>query len=137
MFNVGYDALQLAPSNPKYYGTADSIFTRYKTKYPDQSYGYQYLATSKLMQGDTTAATPFVQDYINFMSNNKDSVSYKPFIGSQYGILANYYVNSKSDYPTGLKYLQAMYALDPTNADVKQAMDQVQAAVDAANKNKK
>jgi len=127
MFNTGFDALQLAPTNRAYYATADSIFTRYKTKYPDQVFGYRYLAASKLMQGDTTAATPYVLDYINAMSKNKDTAMYKPYIEEQYGILANYYVNSKSDYTTGLQYLQAIYAIDPANTGVKQAIDQIQA----------
>lgn len=132
IFNVGLDALKLGATDNKYYATADSFFVKYKTRYPDQIYGYKYLATSKLMQGDTTAATPFVEDYVNQMM--KDTAKYKGDITEQYGTLANYYVNSKGDYPTGLKYFQGILAADSANEQVKQYVDQIQAYLDKQNK---
>lgn len=132
IFNVGVDALKLGATDPKYYATADSFFVKYKTRYPDQIYGYKYLATSKLMQGDTTAATPFVEDYVNQMM--KDTAKYKADITEQYGTLAGYYVNSKNDYVTGLKYFQGILVADPNNEQVKQYADQIQSYLDKKNK---
>ncbi|ANI89851.1 hypothetical protein A9P82_11475 [Arachidicoccus ginsenosidimutans] len=128
IFNVGNDALQVASSSDStYYAIADSFFTKYKTKYPDQIFGYKYLATSKLMQKDTTAATPYVEDYINQMLKDTSKYSVAGDIEPLYGVLAGYYINSKSDYPTGLKYLKAILAIDPNNDVAKQNADAIEA----------
>lgn len=123
LFNVGYAALQLAPTDSTYFPIADSMFTLYKTKYPTQVYGYSYLVNSKLAAKDTAAAVPAIEDYINFLK--KDTVKNKDVLIAQYGFLANYYVNSKGDYPNGLKMFDAILALDPTNAAAKQYGDQI------------
>ncbi|HEY0299008.1 MAG TPA: tetratricopeptide repeat protein [Arachidicoccus sp.] len=128
MFNVGYDALQVATTDPKYFPIADSFFVNYKARYPEQIYGYKYLATSKLMQGDTTAAVPYVEDYIGQMS--KDTAKYKTDMIDEYGVLANYYVNSKGDYASGLKQFQGILSVDPTNETAKQYAEQIQAYLD-------
>lgn len=123
LFNAGYAAYELAQTDSTYYPTADTLFNLYKTKYPTQIYGYKYLVDSKLKAGDTTAAVPAIMDYIDFMK--KDTAKYKDYILAQYGFLANYYVNSKGDYPNGLKMFDAILALDPTNAAAKQYGDQI------------
>lgn len=125
MFNAGYAAFELAQQDSTYWPAADSLFTKYKTKYPEQPYGYMYLVRSKLLAKDTTGAIPEIQDFIGFMK--KDSVKYKEDLMGQYGFLANYYVNVKGDYPNGLKMFDAILALDPTNAAAKQYGDQIRA----------
>jgi len=125
MFNAGYAAFELAQQDSTYWPSADSLFTKYKTKYPDQPYGYMYMVRSKLLAKDTTGAIPEIQDFIGFMK--KDSVKYKEELMGQYGFLANYYVNVKGDYPNGLKMFDAILALDPTNAAAKQYGDQIRA----------
>ena len=130
LFNAGYAAFELGKTDSSYYPTADTLFELYKTKYPDQIYGYKYLRDSKLAQKDTTAAVPAVLDYIAFMKKD-DSVKYKDYILAEYGMLAGYYVNSKNDYENGLKMFDAILAFDPTNEAAKQFGDQIRTFLDA------
>lgn len=124
LFNVGYSALQVATNTDStYFPVADSMFTTYKSKYPDQVYGYMYLVRTKLASKDTAAAIPEMLQYIDFMK--KDTAKYKAQLLNQYSFLANYYVNTKGDYPNGLKMFEAISALEPTNAEAKQYADQI------------
>lgn len=124
LFNVGYAALQVATGpDSSYFPIADSMFTLYKAKYPDQVYGYMYLVRTKLVSKDTAAAIPEVLQYIDFMK--KDTAKYKDQLLTQYSFLANYYVNTKGDYPNGLKMFESISALDPTNAEAKQYAEQI------------
>lgn len=123
LFNAGYAAFELAQTDSTYFPAADTLFNTYKTRYPDQVYGYRYLVASKLAAKDTTAAIPEIMDFIEFMKT--DTTKYKEDLMAQYGFLANYYVNTKGDYPNGLKMFDAILALDPTNAAAKQYGDQI------------
>ena len=125
MFNAGYAAFELAQQDSNYWPSADSLFHKYKTKYPEQPYGYLYSVRSKLMAKDTAAAIPEINDFITFMK--KDSVKYKDDLIGQYSFLANYYVNEKGDYENGLKMFDSIYALDPTNTQAKEFGDQIRA----------
>ena len=129
LFNAGYAAFELAQTDSTYFPTADTLFGLYKTKYPDQIFGYRYLVASKLMAKDTAAAIPEINDFVTFME--KDTEKYKNELIGQYYFLANYYVNAKEDYPTGLTMFNKVLALDPTDATAKQYSDQIAAFLDS------
>ncbi|MDB5191435.1 MAG: hypothetical protein JWQ96_998, partial [Segetibacter sp.] len=107
-----------AAANAGQYTLADSMFTAYQTKYPDQVYGIQGLArTAVLRDKDTTAGTavPAVMNYINWMVS-KDKERYKNQIITQYGYLVYVHANVQKDYAAALKDLEGILAVDPTNS---------------------
>jgi hypothetical protein len=130
IFNLGQAALEAGRINAVYLPVADSMFTLYKTKYPNQAYGYYYLEQTKLAQDTSTIvqAIPAINDYINFLS--KDTVKNKDLIIAEYGKLGSYYVYDIKDYKKGLVIFQKIADLDPTNVSAKSAVDQLQKAID-------
>lgn len=97
--------------------TADSVFTTYSTKFADQPQGWAGKAkVAILTDKDTTAgsAVPAVMQYIQWMVKS-DTAKYKNTILTNYGYLVYVHANVLKDYPTALKDLEGILAVDPTN----------------------
>jgi tetratricopeptide (TPR) repeat protein len=125
-----------AAANAGNYQIADSMFTIYKTKYPDQVYSYAGLAKSAIAKDkDTTAgsAVQAVMDYIGFLEKT-DKVRYKAMIVQNYGYLVYVHANVKKDYPAALKDLEGILAVDPENSYAKATAAQLKKVIDANNK---
>ena len=111
------------------YKLADSVFTLYEQKFPDQIYGY--LWRFKVAQAqDTSMETGVVvqpaMDYLNFLK--KDSTKYKPQLVQVNGTLAGYYANVKKDKDSAIYYLKQILVYDPANPDAQKYIDALQKA---------
>ena len=110
------------------------MFTVYKTKFPDQIYGYLGLAKSAIAQDkDTTSgsAVPVVKEYIKFLEN-ADKEKYKSLIMQNYGYLVYVHANVQKDYEAALEDLAGILAVDPENAYAKQTSAQIKKILDAS-----
>ena len=122
IYNVG-DAAELVGQ----YDFADSMFNIYKTKYPNEIYGYNGLAKSAIAKDkDTTAgsAVAAVTDYIKFMERT-DSIKYKNIIIKNYGYLVYVHANVLKDLPAALVDLNGILAIDPENNYAKSTAAQI------------
>lgn len=106
---------------------ADSMFTMYKTKYPDQAFGYYW--TVKVAQAaDSTnaAAVAPINDYIKFLL--KDSATNSQLIGYYHAILGGYYANTAQDIDSSLMEFEKAVQFDPTNPQYGQYLDMLRKA---------
>ncbi len=106
------------------YTLADSMFTIYKTKYPDQKFGYYWRV--KVAQASDTAMDKGlivkpVEEYIQFLE--KDKATNGSALVQQYGLLAAYYANVVKDKVKAIYNLQKILEYDPQNADAKKYID--------------
>jgi tetratricopeptide (TPR) repeat protein len=128
IYNLGDAAI-----NAGNYNLADSMFALYKTKFPDQIYGYMGLAKSAIARDkDTTAgsAVPAVNDYITFLKKT-DKEKYKGLIIQNYGYLVYIDANVKKDYAAALKDLDGILEVDPENAYAKSTSEQIKKVMNA------
>lgn len=106
------------------YVLADSMFTIYKNKYPDQKFGY-YWRVKVAQAADTTMAKGLlvkpVEEYIQFLEKNKNEN--KSALIEQYGLLAAYYANVVKDKTKAIAALQKMLEYDPQNIDAKKYIE--------------
>jgi len=117
----------------KDYTHADSLFTIYVNKYPEEMYGYMMLyniqrAVDTSMEMGT--AVPWAIKYLEILE--KDTVKNKKTIIGVAGYLAAYSANILKDKEKALQYLRRMLALDPTNAAIQQNISVLEKS--AANK---
>ena len=107
------------------YPTADSIFTIYQEKYPNEIFGYLWKARSLQAQDTTMAQGLAVPAYEKLaeMARTLDSVKYKSQAVSAYFYLVSYYNDIKKDKATALKYLDKVLEVDPANADAARIKD--------------
>jgi tetratricopeptide (TPR) repeat protein len=104
------------------YAAADSAFTLYVAKYPEQSYGYYWLAKSKaLLDKDMKEglAIPTYQKLIEVLEKDTTDANYKKWVVEAYGYLAAYETNKEKDYAEAVDYFEKVLEVDPENADAK------------------
>jgi len=131
IYNLGNSAIDAGNMQ-----LADSMFTLYKTKYPDQIYGYMGLAKAAIMADkDTTtgAAVPAVIDYIKYLEKT-DKEKYKNVIIQNYGYLVYIHANVKKDYPAALAALDGILAVDPENSYAKSTSEAIKKIMSRSNK---
>ncbi|RYG04253.1 MAG: tetratricopeptide repeat protein [Chitinophagaceae bacterium] len=115
----------------KNYPLADSIFCNvYQTKYPDQVYGYLWCARNAVAKDTTLMEGLHVEPYkklVNFTDTVPDSmkVKFKAVALEGNMQLAQYFANVAKSTDSALVYLEKALALDPTNENLKGAVDQL------------
>lgn len=117
LFNWG-----LAHIRAEQYPAADSVFSTYVAKYPDQSYGYYWQAKSKALQDEGMKdglAVPAYEKLIAILEKDSTDVNYKRWIVEAYSYLAAYKTNTEKNYGDAVDYFEKVLAVDPTNADAK------------------
>lgn len=132
IYNIGEAAVQT-----ENFDLADSMYTIYTTKYPDQVYGYLGLAKSAVARDkDTTAgsAIPAVRNLIAFLEKG-DVEKNKGMILQQYGYLVYVQANVKKDYEAALQELQGILKVDPDNTYALQTTEQIKKVMAAVNRN--
>lgn len=125
------------------YKSADSVFTLYQNKYPDDIYGW-YLGGRAKEGMDTTyqlgLAKPDYEKVISIGDTTQDKGSVKDKLVPAYRYMVAYYYNIKSQADTALMYNNKILEVDPTDATAlktKDALESVvkkQAQAGAANK---
>ncbi|MBM3412113.1 MAG: tetratricopeptide repeat protein [Bacteroidetes bacterium] len=109
---------------------ADSIFSIYVTKYPDEPFGYmmQYNIQRAIDTAmEKGSAVPWAIKYLEILE--RDTVKNRRTIIGVAGYLAAYSANILKDKEKALEYLRRMLALDPTNAAIQQNITVLEKAV--------
>jgi tetratricopeptide (TPR) repeat protein len=104
------------------YAKADSVFSMYVAKYPEQSFGYYWQARIKaLIDKDMKEgiAIPAYQKLIEVLEKDTANANYKQWMLEAYGYLAAYETNQEKDYPEAVTYFEKILAIDPANEDAK------------------
>ncbi|MBV4358820.1 tetratricopeptide repeat protein [Pinibacter aurantiacus] len=111
------------------YPTADSVFTKYETKYPEQSFGY-YWAARVTAAIDTSMenglAIPHYEKLIELIKNDSTDKTNRKYLIEAYGYIAAYEANVKKDYRESIEYFEKLLALDPSNEDARKYVEVLQ-----------
>ena len=113
LYNAGFENFKATQ-----YQRADSIFTIYKTNFPNEVYGH-YWSFRSLSAIDTTMELGLaVKDCENFIGvAEADKVKNKSTLIIAYGYLAGYAANVKKDMEGAIVYLDKIISVDPNNQD--------------------
>lgn len=97
---------------------ADSLFDVYKTRYPDETYGYYWSYRSLSVLDSTMEQGLAIPDVTKFIEIAElDKAKNKSTLLTAYGYMAGYQANIKKDFAVAIEYLDRILAIDPANAD--------------------
>ncbi len=103
------------------YRKADSVFSLYEEKYPDQVYGYLWRAKCNAIMDSTMEMGLAVPHYKKLIEIARtDTVKYKSILLKAYGYLGTYLANITRDYKASLDDFEAMLRLDPDNNEARE-----------------
>ena len=117
LFNWGI-ALYLSED----YKNADSVFSCYAKKYPDQTYGYYWAARSNAAIDTTMEGGIAIPDYekvIELMLQESPDKQNKKWLIEAYGYIAAYKANIQKNYREAIDFLEKVVELDPGNVSAK------------------
>ena len=100
------------------YKSADSIFSSYATKYPEQTYGYYWAARSDAAIDTTMESGMAIPDYekvIELTLKETPEQRNKKWLIEAYGYIAAYRANTQKNYKEAIDYLEKVIELDPGN----------------------
>lgn len=100
------------------YQLADSVFTVYEQKFPDQIYGPMWKFKVAQAQDTSMEKGMIVQpanDYLNFLK--QDTTKYRASLIQVHGTLAGYYANVAKNKDSAIYHLEQILVYDPGNAD--------------------
>ncbi|HTL08588.1 MAG TPA: hypothetical protein VL307_10040, partial [Chitinophagaceae bacterium] len=121
LFNWG-----LASYLAKDYPTADTIFTMYETKYPNEEYGPYWRAKTNAAI-DTAMemglAVPHYMHLIEVLEKDSTGQANKSHLIEAFGYIAAYKANTQKDYESAVDYFEKLLALDPNNSDAKRYVE--------------
>lgn len=123
------------------YKNADTIFSRYIEKYPEQTFGYYWRAKADVLI-DTSMqyglAAPHFEKLIELENKNNPENQNKKWLIEAYGYLAAYEANTLKDYPAAMDDLEKVIFLDPENENAKKYISILKKSykVQAVSKNK-
>lgn len=120
LYNWGFSNYQATQ-----YKTADSIFTVYAEKYPNEIFGYLWRARSNQAMDTSMTQGLAVPHYEKLaeMARSLDPVKYKGQAVSAYFYLVQYYNDIKKDKATAVKYVDKVLEVDPANPDAARIKD--------------
>jgi tetratricopeptide (TPR) repeat protein len=104
------------------YQEADTIFSRYIEKYPEQTFGYYWRARSDAAIDTAMQSGLAVTNYEKLVGLIiKDSLEKqnKKWLIEAYGYLAAYQANTLKDYESAMDNLEKVLALEPENENAK------------------
>lgn len=114
---------------------ADSAFTIYTAKYPEQGYGYYWRARSNAAI-DTTMeqglAVPHYLQLIEMINKDSMSASDKKWLKEAYSYLASYETNTEKDYPEAVSYFEKLLEVDPANDQARKYIEILEKNIEAS-----
>lgn len=112
LYNYGFAYYQAGM-----YDSSLAVFGIYKTKFPDEIFGYYWSAKSNAALDTTMEKGAAVADYQKVIEIGKktDSVKYKSLIVGSLFYLASYSNDIKKDKNAAVDYLTQITYIDPTN----------------------
>lgn len=97
---------------------ADTVFTKYTVEYPENIYGYYWLAqvnASIDTSMELGLAIPHYEKLVEI--GEKDKETNKNMLAKAYGYLGGYEANTTRDYEKSLAWFEKFLELDPANED--------------------
>jgi tetratricopeptide (TPR) repeat protein len=113
LFNWG-----LAHYNAGEYPLADTVFSSYTLKYPDNIFGYYWRAQANAAIDTSLSEGLAIPHYIKAIElGEKDKIKNKNMLSKAYGYLGGYEANTRKDYKASLAWFEKFLELDPANTD--------------------
>jgi tetratricopeptide (TPR) repeat protein len=130
LFNAGHSSLKAGD-----YTKADSLFSVYKTKYPDDIFGYYWSFRTYSDLDSTMEKGLAIPDAIKFIElAGADKIKNKTTLITANGYVAGYYANIKKDFPTAIQYIDKIIEIDPANTDAIKNKEILQKALSKGKK---
>ncbi len=127
LYNAGFENFKAGE-----FKTADSIFTVYKTNFPNEVYGHYWSFRSLSVIDSTMEQGLAIPDCEKFISIAEvDKSKNKSTLITAYGYLAGYTANVKKDLALASSYLDKIIEIDPNNQDAIKNRDILQKALAA------
>jgi tetratricopeptide (TPR) repeat protein len=117
LFNWG-----IAQYRAENYAGADSVFSMYITKYPEQSFGYYWQAKSKALQDKEMVeglAVPAYEKLIEVLQRDTTDANFQKWIVEAYSYLAAYAANTEKNYAEAVDYFEKVLQVDAENESAK------------------
>lgn len=109
---------------------ADSVFDVYKTRFPDETYGYYWSYRALSVLDSTMEQGLAIPDATKFIELAElDKAKNKNTLITAYGYMAGYNANIKKDFAAAVGYLDRIIAIDPANADALKNKEILQKAL--------
>lgn len=125
LYNAGFENFKATQ-----YSLADSIFSVYKTQFPNEVYGHYWSFRSRSVIDSTMEQGLAVPDCEKFISIAEvDKAKNKSTLITAYGYLAGYNANIKKDLAIAKSFLEKIIELDPTNQDAIKNRDIIEKAL--------
>jgi tetratricopeptide (TPR) repeat protein len=108
------------------YLMADTVFSRYAAKYPDQSFGYYWQARSKALQDKDMKDGLAIDAYkklIEVLADKPIDINSRKWMIDAYGYLAAYEANTMKNYMEARNYFEKVLEIDPENTDAKKYIE--------------
>ncbi len=107
------------------FAEAAEVFRKYVEKYPEQSFGYYWVARSAALQDDELQglAVPAYEKLIEVLQKDTATSNYKSWITQAYGYLAAYEANTEKNYSRAIELFEKLLEIDPDNT---QASDYIE-----------
>ena len=125
LYNAGFENFKATQ-----YQLADSIFSVYKTQFPNEVYGHYWSFRSRSVIDSTMELGLAVPDCEKFISIAElDKSKNKSTLITAYGYMAGYNANVKKDLAIAKSFLEKIIEIDPTNQDAIKNRDIIDKAL--------
>ena len=125
LYNAGFENFKATQ-----YQLADSIFSVYKTQFPNEVYGHYWSFRSRSVIDSTMELGLAVPDCEKFISIAElDKSKNKSTLITAYGYMAGYNANVKKDLAIAKSFLEKIIEIDPTNQDAIKKRDIIDRAL--------
>jgi tetratricopeptide (TPR) repeat protein len=115
------------------YAKADSVFSIYEEKYPDQIHGYLWRARSNALIDTAMTDGLAVPHYIKLVEvASQDTIQNRSLLLSAYQYLGAYEATITKNYSASLEYFDKVLALDPNDADAGKNVKMLEKWIDKA-----
>lgn len=112
----------LAHFRAENYHRADSVFSLYIEKYPDQGFGHYWKAKSNVLldpEMKEALAIPHYTKLIEVIGDKTEDATNKKWLVEAYAYLAAYEANVQKDYKDAIGYFEKLLEVDSDNEDAK------------------
>jgi tetratricopeptide (TPR) repeat protein len=130
LYNAGFENFKATE-----FRRADSIFSIYKTNYPDEVYGHYWSFRALSVIDSTMSDSLAIPDCLNFIRVAEgDKVRNKSTLITAYGYMAGFTANIKKDLEGASAFLDKIIEIDPNNQDAIKNREIIQKALAAGQK---
>lgn len=130
LYNAGFENFKATE-----FRRADSIFSIYKTTYPDEVYGHYWSFRALSVIDSTMSDSLAIPDCLNFIRVAEgDKVRNKSTLITAYGYMAGFTANIKKDLEGASAFLDKIIEIDPNNQDAIKNREIIQKALAAGQK---